>query len=54
MSLKLHKRSGSPNWYIRGTAAGREFYENTGTPDKKTAERIKAEIEKAAWDGSPP
>lgn len=47
MSLKLHKRG--KVWYIRGTVAGRRFYQSAKTPDRKTAERIKAEIESKAW-----
>ncbi|WP_208348809.1 tyrosine-type recombinase/integrase [Pseudaestuariivita rosea] len=48
MSLTLKKRN--KIWYIRGTAAGREFYKSTGATERKIAERIKVDFEKKAWE----
>lgn len=45
MPLRLKKRHGSPNWYLRGTVGGEEVDETTGTPDKKEAEEICAKRE---------
>lgn len=47
MPLKTFKRG--KIWYIRGTVAGRRFYQSTGTSDKEIAERLRAEIEAKAW-----
>lgn len=41
--LKLHQRGGI--WHIRGTVAGRRIRQSTGTRDRDTAERIRAETE---------
>lgn len=47
MALKLVKRHGSGNWYLRGTVRGTAVDETTGTIDKQIAEalRIKRESE---------
>lgn len=37
---KLVKRSGSENWYIRGTDGGRSIFKSTKTTDQKTAEAL--------------
>lgn len=47
MPLTIHKRG--KIWHLRGTVAGRHIRETTGTSDRKTAERIKAEVESRAW-----
>lgn len=45
--LKLKQKTGSPNWYIRGTIRGQSIEESTGTGVRKAAEeiRIKREAE---------
>jgi integrase len=45
MPLKLVRRPGSPNWYIRGTVRGVSIIETTGVPDKEQAETIRAKRE---------
>ncbi len=47
MPLKLSRRHGSPNWYIRGAVRRIVVDESTGTADRKIAEeiRIKREAE---------
>lgn len=47
MPLKLRKRKGSRNWYLRGTVRGISVDESTGTDKKAAAEeiRIKREAE---------
>jgi integrase len=47
MSLKLHRKRGSPNWYVRGTVRGLLVDESTRTSDRAAAEaiRIKREAE---------
>lgn len=45
MPIKLIKRHGSPNWYIRGTVRGVPVDESTGLPDKEQAETIRAKRE---------
>jgi len=45
MSLKLTRRHGSPNWYIRGTLRGVAVDETTGVADRKAAETIRARRE---------
>lgn len=45
MPLKLIKRHGSPNWYLRGTVRGVPVDESTRTDDEETAEAIKAKRE---------
>lgn len=44
--LKIHQRGGI--WHIRGTVAGRRIRASTGTRDRDTAERIRAETEARA------
>lgn len=41
MSLKLHRRKSSPNWYIRGTVRGISVDESTGTAKRAAAEEIR-------------
>ena len=45
MSLKLTRRHGSPNWYLRGTIRGVTVDESTGVADRKAAETIRAQRE---------
>jgi integrase len=45
MSLKITRRHGSPNWYLRGTVRGVEVDETTKTDSKEHAEAIKAKRE---------
>jgi hypothetical protein len=47
MPLKIIRRHGSPNWYLRGTVRGISVDESAGTDDRPTAEalRIKREAE---------
>ena len=47
MSLKLKRKRGSPNWYVRGTVRGIVVDESTRTPERGAAEsiRIKREAE---------
>lgn len=44
--LRLHQRGGI--FHIRGTVAGRRIRQSTGTRDRETAERIRAETESRA------
>ncbi len=50
MALKLFKRKGSENWYIRGSVRGLPVYESTGTTEKTAAEAIRIQREKALLD----
>ncbi len=45
MSLKLIRRHGSPNWYVRGTVRGIALDESSGVADRKIAETIRAKRE---------
>ena len=45
MPLKLTRRHGSPNWYIRGTVRGESVDESTGLDDEKAAEAFRAKCE---------
>ena len=45
MPLKLNRRRGSPNWYIRGTVRGITVDESTGVADRSAAEAIRAQRE---------
>ena len=45
MSLKLIRRHGGENWYIRGTVRGVAVDESTRTADRKIAETIRAQRE---------
>jgi integrase len=45
MSLKLHKRRNTPNWYIRGTVRGIPVDESTGTSERAVAEEIRIQRE---------
>ena len=40
MPLKLARRHGSPNWYIRGTVRGLNVDESTGLSDRKAAQDV--------------
>lgn len=40
MALKLVRRKGSPNWWIRGTIRGLSVHESTGIADRAVAEVI--------------
>jgi integrase len=52
MSLRLFKRKGSGNWYIRGAVRGFSVYESTGTVEKSAAEAIRIRREKELLDQS--
>ena len=52
MPLKLTKRHGSPNWYIRGTIRDVAVDETTGVADKAVAETIRARREWEILQGS--
>lgn len=43
--LKLTRRPGAANFYIRGTVAGQSIFESTGLDDKKLAEKFRARRE---------
>ena len=45
MSLKLTRRHGSPNWYLRGTIRGVSVDESTGVADREAAETIRSKRE---------
>ena len=45
---KYPKRS--PNWFVRGTVAGVELFESTGTADKTRAEAYRLKREREAYD----
>lgn len=45
MPLKLTRRKGSDNWYIRGTVRGQGLFESTGTSDRQIAEQIRIKTE---------
>ena len=49
MPLTIYKRG--EIWHYRGTVAGRRLRGSTGTKDKKTAQRIAAELESRQWKG---
>jgi integrase len=52
MPLKLTRRHGSPNWYLRGTVRGVSVDESTGVADRKAAEAIRARREWEIIQGS--
>lgn len=45
MPLKIFRRPGVGNWYVRGTVRGQHVYESTGTDSKKSAEEYRAKRE---------
>lgn len=45
MPLKLTRRAGSDNWYIRGTVRGQSLFESTGTSDREIAEALRIKTE---------
>jgi integrase len=45
MSLKLYRKRGSPNWYVRGTVRGITVDESSGVADRSAAEAIRAQRE---------
>ncbi|MEY3773973.1 MAG: hypothetical protein RLZZ129_753 [Verrucomicrobiota bacterium] len=47
MPLKLTRRPGSDNWYIRGTVRGISVFESTGTDQEEAAEEIRIQRESA-------
>jgi integrase len=47
MSVEIYKRGAI--WHYRGTVAGRRLRGTCGTPDKKIAQRVAAEVEAAGW-----
>lgn len=50
MALRLFKRKGSDNWYVRGSVRGLPVYESTGTTEKSAAEAIRIHREKTLLD----
>lgn len=52
MPLKLVKRHGSPNWYIRGTVRGVLVEESTGLAAREAAEALRAKREWEITQGS--
>ncbi len=52
MSLKLFKRKGSENWYMRGTICGRNVFESTGVSERSVAEAILVQRSKEILDES--
>jgi len=50
--LKLTRRHGSPNWYIRGAIRGVTVDESTGVADRQLAEAIRARREWEILQGS--
>lgn len=52
MPLKLVRRKGSDNWYIRGTVRGEAVFETAGTDDRSAAEAIRIKREGALLDRS--
>lgn len=47
MPLEIYRRGAI--WHYRGTVNGRRLRGSTKTADRKTAERVKAEVEQRAW-----
>ena len=45
MPLKLFRRGGKGNYYLRGNVAGSNIYTSTGTSDEKAAENIRIRTE---------
>ena len=45
MSLKLYRKRGSPNWYIRGTVRGITVDESSGVAERSAAEAIRIQRE---------
>src|ERR1051325_5934440 len=45
MSLKIVRRAGSPNWFIRGTCRGQAVFETTGADDRAAAEALRIQRE---------
>lgn len=45
MPLKVVRRKGQKNYYIRGSHKGKELFISAGTSDKREAERLRLEIE---------
>lgn len=52
MSLKLVKRPGSDNWYVRGSIRGQAVFESTGTDRQEAAEAIRIRLETDLLDAS--
>lgn len=45
MPLRLVKRPGSPNWYMRGAVRGESVFESTGTDNEEAADAIRIKHE---------
>ena len=52
MPLKLRRRRGSNNWYLRGTIRGIPVDESTGTAERDVAEEIRIKRESEILDRS--
>lgn len=52
MALVLHKRNGSPHWYLRGSVRGLHVLESTRTSDDQAADTIRILRERELLDES--
>lgn len=50
MPLRLKRKKGSPNWYVRGTVAGQYVEQTTGTTERKLAEAYRIKLERTTYD----
>lgn len=50
MPLKLTRRNGTGNYYMRGTVAGNRIYSSTGTSNREAAEAIRIRTEAQALE----
>lgn len=48
--LRLARKKGSPNWYVRGTVAGCYVEQSAGTADRKLAEAFRLRIERSTYE----
>ena len=48
--LRLKRKKGSPNWYVRGTVAGQYLERSAHTADKKLAEAYKIRLERVTYE----
>lgn len=48
--LRLKKIAASKNWYVRGTVAGVQLFESTGTADKSLAEQYRVKREREVYE----
>lgn len=50
MPLKLVRKKGTPNWYVRGTVARQYIDETTRTTDRRLAEAYKIRLERVTYE----